>query len=183
MKNKLKVLTLIFLAFLLVGCKTDTKQIKFYLKETYNEDGDTYGENLDEIGPLIKNINQNFKRINSITDWTSIDTLELFEKLMVGDIKYYYKSGRLEKIILRNFGDSSQLLTEYYLFDNQLSFVYEKSYPIDDYWLKRSYFLNGALIYNHQSGDCGAPCSPDFMLKEQKRIFSKYEKIIRQIKK
>ena len=183
MKNKTKYYILTILTFLFVSCGTDKKETVFHLKETINEDGDSYAEGIADLEPSIKKINKNFKRINSVVNWTSIDTLQLEEKAEFGDAKYYYQNGQLEKIITRNFGDTSQLLTEYYLLDRQLSFVYEKTYPIDDYWLKRSYFVNGNLIYNNQSRDCGAPCSPEYMTEEQKRIIPKFEKLIAKTKK
>lgn len=55
-----------------------------------------------------------------------------FESTEGGEAKYYYQKNKLEKIITRIFGESGQILTEYYLLNGQLSFVYEKTINTTD---------------------------------------------------
>lgn len=95
------------------------------LKETINEEDLPINDYLTD---KLKPIRENFKRINSITNWSSIKTLELWETTEGGEAKFYYQNGQLEKIVTQNFGEMGQSLTEYYLLDEKLSFVFEKWY-------------------------------------------------------
>ena len=69
----------------------------------------------------FKQIRANFKRINSIANWTNIDTKELWETTEGGEAKYYYQNGQLEKIVTLQFGETLQQLTEYYLMNGQIT--------------------------------------------------------------
>jgi hypothetical protein len=176
--------------------KHDTIQ----LIETFNEEDLPVNEYLTE---QLKPIRKNFKRINSITNWTSIDTKELWETTEGGEAKYYYQNGQLEKIVTRHFGETFQQLTEYYLMNGQLSFAFEKSYKYnrpmyyDSTAMKenkdtetfdfdkseivedRSYFENGKLLHQLSNQDCGSPFTDDYLLEEQKRIKTDFEKLIK----
>jgi hypothetical protein len=172
---------------------------KVELKETFNEDDLPVNDYLTD---RLKPIRTNFKRINSITNWASIDTEELWESTEGGEAKFYYQNGQLEKIVARHYGETFQLLTEYYLLNGQLSFVFEKFYKYNRpfYWdttaMKeyndteafdfdkseiiedRSYFDNGKLIHQISNQDCGSPFADDYLLEEQKRIKTDFDKLI-----
>lgn len=176
---------------------TDTVE----LKETFNEEDLPVNDYLTD---RLKPIRENFKRINSITNWTSIDTEGLSESTEGGEAKFYYQNGQLEKIVARRYGEEFQLLTEYYLLNEQLSFVFEKSHkynrPLyyDTTAMKenndteafdidkseiiedRSYFDNGKLLHQINNQDCGSPFADDYLLEEQKRIKTDFDKLIRQ---
>ena len=169
------------------------------LQETFNEEDIPVNDYLtDKLQP----IRENFKKINSITSWTSINKKALWETTEGGAAEYYYLYGQLEKIVARHFGETFQQLTEYYLLNEQLSFVFEKSYkynrPIyyDTTMMRenndtevfcfdlsvviedRSYFENGKLIHKLESIDCGTPFADEYLLEEQKRIKTNFEKLI-----
>lgn len=170
------------------------------LGETFNEEDVPVNEYLTE---RLKPIRTNFKRINSISNWTYIDTKELSETIEGGEAKYYYQNEQLEKIVTRQFGETFQQLTEYYLMNGQLSFVFEKSYkynrPIyyDSTAMKenndteafdfvkseivehRSYFDNGKLLHQVNNQDCGSPFTDDYLLEQEKRIKVDFEKLIK----
>ena len=170
------------------------------LKETFNEEDLPSNEYLNEI---LEPIRSNFKKINSITKWTTIKTKDIWETTEGGEAKFYYLNGQLEKIISRNYGETFQLLTEYYLLNGQLSFVFEKLHkynrPIyhdstamkemndteifdiekSDIIEDRSYFDKGKLLHQISSGDCGAPFSNDYLLKEEMRIIGDFNKLIK----
>ena len=174
------------------------------LKETFNEEDLSVNEYLTV---KLKPIRANFKRINSTTNWASVDTKELSESTEGGEAKFYYQNGQIEKIIVRQFGETFQKLTEYYLLNGDLSFVFEKSYkynrPIyyDSAAMKenndaeafdfeeseiqedRSYFENGKLLHKIESGDCGAPFATEYLLSEQKRIKTNFDKLIELVNK
>ena len=205
--------SLIFLASLFVSCGTNKKREvqtnkasafvksdRFYvLKETFNQEDVPVNEYLSDI---LKPIRANFKRINSITTWTSVDTEGLWETTEGGEATYYYQNEQLEKIITRHYSETGQLLTEYYLKNEELSFVFEKQltynrpFYYDTIAMKenndtevfdfdkseiiedRSYFENGKLVHQINSQYCGAPFANDYLLEEQKRIRADFDKLI-----
>ena len=168
------------------------------LKETFQQEDTAYNEYLAD---RLKPIRENFKRINSISKWTSIEKKELDESTEGGEALFYYSNTVLEKIVTRQFGETFQQLTEYYLLNGQLSFVFEKSYkynrPIyyDSASMKenndkeafdfnsseivedRSYFEKGELIHQANNQDCGSPWASDYLLAEQNRIVTAFNKL------
>jgi hypothetical protein len=219
MKNKLAYCILIFLTFLLIRCGTDSKKENqkntdpafaqpdslqrerntVQLQETFNEEDIPVNEYLTDN---LKPIRGNFKRINSIKNWTSVGTEELSESTEGGEAKYYYQNGQLEKIVTRQLGESFQLLTEYYLMNGQLSFVFEKHlkynrpFYYDSTAMKenndtetfdpdkskiiedRSYFENGKLLYRVNNQDHSSTFAPGYLPEEQKRIKADFDKLI-----
>lgn len=174
------------------------------LKETFNEEDVPINEYLAD---KLKPIRANFKRINSIIHWTSIEIKDLSESTEEGEAKFYYQNGQLEKIVTRHYGETFQSLMEYYLLNRQLSFVFEKclkynrplyydttamkenndteafdihqSEIIED----RNYFENEKLLHQISNQDSGAPFAGDYLLEEQKRIKTTFDKLIAQAKK
>ena len=174
------------------------------LKETYNEEDNAVNE---YSATRIKPIKANFKRINSILylEWSSVLKKELEGTTENGEATFYYYNQNLEKIVTRQFGETFQLLTEYYLLKGQLSFVFEKSYKYnrpmyyDSTAMKenndkeafdiekskiiesRNYFENGKLLHQLNSQDHGSSMKEDYLLQEQKRIkidFVKLTKLV-----
>ena len=170
------------------------------LKETFNEDDVIVNEYLTKrLNPIRKN----FKRINSITNWTATNKKDLWESTEGGFATFYYSNEVLEKVVTKNFGETFQQLSEYYLLNGKLSFVFEKSYkynrPIyyDSTAMKenkdtetfdferseviedRSYFENGKLIHQLNNQDCGSPFADDYLLEQQKQIKSDFDKLVK----
>jgi hypothetical protein len=176
------------------------QQGKADLNETFNQEDLPVNEYLTE---RLKPIRANFKRINSIANWTTIKTEDTWETTEGGVAKFYYLNGQLEKIISRQFGETFQLLTEYYLLKGQLSFVFEKTYkynrPIyyDSTAMKemndteafdfekskiiedRNYFDSGKLLHQLKNQNIESLFSDEYLLKEQKRIKTDFEKLIK----
>ena len=173
-------------------------------KETIQEIDTVEDRDIEEILRLIR---ENFKRINSKTDWTFIKNKNLWESAEGGEVKYYYTGDTIEKIIIRQFGETGQILTEYYLLNGDLSFVFEKSvnYNRPIYWDTaksdenndnqtfdfgkseiievRSYFDRGKLIRQIKSQDLATPLSDDYLLEEQERLTAQFDKLVEIIKK
>ncbi len=84
----------------------------------------------------IKTIKANFSRINSIKNWTKIKEVETDDSTEGGFLNYYFLNNKLEKIVVRKFGESGQYLAEYYLLNDKLSFVFEQdtTYNFPLYW-------------------------------------------------
>lgn len=140
----------------------------------------------------LEPIRANFKRINSIQKWTTVNKHELWESSEGGDAAFYYLDGQLEKIIVREYGEIGQVLTEYYFLNSQLSFVFEKSFQYDshitdetfrfDNWEiteVRSYFKSEKLIHQLNNQDCGSPFSSDYLKQEEGRIIADLTRLIR----
>lgn len=168
------------------------------LKETFQEADTAYN---DYLNNKLKPIRENFKRINSISSWKSVVKSNLDESSEGGEATFYYSNKGLEKIVARHFGETFQLLTEYYLLHGQLSFVFEKTYRYnrpfyyDSTAMKksndsevfdikksgiiedRSYFNKGKLIHQVNNQDCGTPFTKAYLLNEQKRIVEDFDKL------
>lgn len=84
----------------------------------------------------IKTIKANFTLINSIKNWSKIKEVETDDSAEGGFINYYFLNDKLEKIVVRKFGESGQYLAEYYLLNDKLSFVFEQdtTYNFPLYW-------------------------------------------------
>ncbi|MFP3831727.1 hypothetical protein [Chryseobacterium sp. SIMBA_028] len=171
------------------------------IKESYNEKDTDTNEYLKD---RLKPIQANFKRINSITNWTSIKKKDIEgESAEGGEATYYYKNKRLEKIMARHYGEMGQVLIEYYLLNGKLSFVFEKDYKYNRplfYNMKamkenndteafdfekseimetRNYFEKGNLIHIINSQDCGAPFSGSYMSEEEKGMTEDFKKLLK----
>lgn len=97
------------------------------IKNNPVEQNEKIAENA-ELSIQLSPIKENFKRINSIKSWSEIDTIQLYESLEGGEARYYRNEGKLEKIITHHFGETSQMIIEYYLLGNELSFVFIQTY-------------------------------------------------------
>ncbi|AZA93111.1 Uncharacterised protein [Chryseobacterium nakagawai] len=177
--------------------KEDTIRIKESLNEV-DIDANEY------LKDHLKPIQDNFKRINSITEWTSIKKKSIEgESAEGGEAMYYYKNKRLEKIMARHYGELGQVLIEYYLMNGKLSFVFEKDYKYNRplfYDIKamkenndteafdfqkseitdtRNYFEKGSLLHIVNSQDCGAPFSGEYMREEDKSIKDAFQRLLK----
>ena len=120
-----------------------------------------------------------------------------------GEAVYYYQDGKLEKIITTAYGETYRLLSEYYLPDGKISFVYEKHlkynrpFYYDSSAMKenldnevfdlnkselvtaRSYFENGQLLHQISNQDCGSPFADEYLSKEQKRLQRDFDNLLK----
>lgn len=147
----------------------------------------------DYLKEALLPIRENFRRINTKENWTTIESIALEESTEGGEALFYYDNDQLKKIVARHFGELGQQLNEYYLLADELSFVFERTLhydrPIydDDSTMveddaideQRSYFLKGELLHQLASGDCGAPFSKDYLLEEEKRITAEYAHLLK----
>ena len=137
-------------------------------------------------------IKSNFNRINSIKIWTKIKEIETDDSTEGGFINYYFLNDKLEKIVVRKFGESGQYLAEYYLLNNKLSFVFEKNLRYNvPYYLKefnyddseiiedRYYYSNNKLINYKSNQDDGAPFSDIFIKSEEKRVLKELNQLLK----
>jgi len=200
---KKAVIILSVALFLVSGC--GSRQTKTANNELVGKEEGIYEK--EASIESLKPIRENFKRINSIKDWSLIDEKELWktslETLEGGQAKFYYHKEQLEKIVIHQFGETFQVVTEYYLLDKQLSFAFvklywynrpfnydlakmnenndnemfdfEKSEIIED----RCYFENGKLIH-HEKKQLGIK-SPfhDDSYDGKEEIITNFEELIK----
>lgn len=207
---KKEIFTIITLSIMtMVGCKNNVEKKEnqnedtIRLIKTFKQDSINVNEYLTE---KIKPIRENFKRLNSIENWTKIKVIELLESPEGGAGEYYFQNKKLEKIITNHFGETFQKLTEYYLKNGELSFVYEKSYKYNrpfyyDSNVKkenddteefdfdksevievRSYFNQKKLIHQLNNQDSSLPLTNDYLFEEQKRLINEFEELIKKNK-
>lgn len=171
------------------------------IKEAFNENDIERNEYLKD---RLKPIRSNFKRINSIKKWTTIQKRDIEgESAEGGEALFYEQKGKLEKITARLYGEMGQLFIEYYLLDGKLSFVFEKNYhynrplyynekamkenndtEVFDFKKSkitesRNYFEKGNLIYIINTESRGTSFSSEYISEEQKRISELYEKLLK----
>lgn len=149
----------------------------------------------------LKFSKENFKRINAIEKWSATAKKDLEETTEGGEADYYYAEGKLEKIVMRQFGETFQKLTEFYLLEGKPSFVFEKlsTYNRPIYWdstaMKengddqawdsekseisetRNYFLDGELIQQDQSSVKGEPAVKKELPNEERRLLKQFQSL------
>lgn len=153
------------------------------------------------LGERLKLIRANFKRINEITEWTSVDKRKLNQSTEGGAATYYFLQDTLLKVIAIHFGETGKNIQEFYTKNGQLSFVFEQQYqynrPItwDSTAMKenndtetfdidkseiiedRSYLSKGELIRQINNQDFGSPFAEDYLKEEQVRLTKEFEKL------
>jgi hypothetical protein len=182
--------------------KTSVIKDSFIIAESKNQIDNPVNEYLTE---QLEPIRKNFKRLNSIDNenWSSLVTKELDGTNEGGEVVYYHWNNELDKIVAKEYGETFQVLTEYYFINNKISFVFQKELkynrPIyyDSIAMKemkdnevfdiakaeiieeRNYFDKGKLIHQLSSEDCGSPMAEDYLQAEQKRILKKLDRILK----
>lgn len=179
--------------------KIDTSQASsIVLKDAHIGQDTAYGKYLTD---KLKPIQANFKRINSIVEWTSTTKKELDGSTQGGEVIFYKANGVLEKVVTHRFGETFQQSSTYYLLNGQLSFVFEKNLAynrpvyVDSTYLEehndnqvfdiekskieevRSYFKKGKLIHQGSNQEVTTPLTLGYLLKEQKRLNSNFNEM------
>lgn len=161
-----------------------------------------YNPHDEYLTKKLKPLRENFKRLNSIDygNWSNIETKYLEGSNEGGEVTFYNWNDKLDKIITQEFGETYQVLTEYYLIDNKLSFVFQKGLKYNSsIWKKipessdkevfdiekskivekRSYFENGKLILQLNSEDNISPMSDKSLNDEQAEIERNFKRILK----
>lgn len=182
--------------------KTSVVKDTFKIAESKNQNDNPVKEYLTE---KLKPIRENFKRLNSIDkgNWSSLVTKELDGTNEGGEVTYYHWNNELDKIVAKEYGQTFQVLTEYYFLNGKISFVFQKvlkyNRPVyhDSIAMKemndneafditkseiveeRNYFDKEKLIHQLSSEDCGSPMTNEYLQAEQKRILQKMNRILK----
>ncbi len=153
------------------------------------------------LSEKIEIIKANFKRINTIGYWTDTKKIEMTGSTEGGEAEFYFNNTVLEKIVVKHFGEMGKTVSEFYIQDEQLSFVFEKRYnynrPI--YWdaksmeengddqvfdidkseiiEDRSYFENDILIQHIHDKHVKIHFEDSYLEKEGKRLPLEFERL------
>ena len=147
-----------------------------------------------DLVEITKKTRAKFRKINSKKNWSKIVEREIWKTLEGGIATYYLNNNSIEKIHVRNFGETFQNVKEFYFENNSMFFVFEIEYrynrPIDYDSIKmkenndnqvfdfdestitetRSYFKNKNLIRQISNQDCGSPNSIELRNEEETRL-------------
>lgn len=164
-----------------------------FLKESYQQEDLIVNEyQLEAMAP----IRANYKRINSINTWESVEQKTLLGNAENTEARFYYSKEGLEKIIVQQFEETSQLLCEYYLLKGQLSFIVEKSIDYDqpafadqdnsgelaaeqvEVMEDRSYFADGTLLHLLSNQDCGSPWAEDYLQAMEQGLKERFDLLL-----
>lgn len=156
---------------------------------------------IKELAPIRKE----FALVNAVSDWTTVDEIELHLSSEGGLAKVYKQGQEIRKIAVRNYGEMFQSLDEYYLKDGELIFALERKLaynrPIyydeeamlennDDQVFDLSlselhedlnYFLYGELVHQLNNHDCGAPFDQEYLNQENERIWADFTNVLNEI--
>ena len=142
---------ILFITFLVFGC--DSKKSKDSQAKIGVENSSISSVDYNQKMEVIR---ANFKRINSMKNWTVVDSVELDDSTEGGQAKFYFANKQLQKIVAVYYGESGKNVIEYYLLDSKLSFVFRKEFrynrPI--YWNElddEEFDLNKSIITETRS--------------------------------
>ncbi len=164
-----------------ISNKEISKKDSVVLKISKNEEDLPINEYKKEE---LKPIRANFKTLNSITEWTSVDKRKLENIPENGVAEYYFLGGSLQKIIA-HYPDKKEI-SEFYLLNGHLSMAVFKSISENDYKkviIEKNYFKDLKLLHQINNQDCGSPFAEDYVKEEQKRILGIYNQIKSRFKK
>ena len=159
-------------------------------------------DNDDSQKSKTERIRSNFERINSKTHFSKIDTFALDESTDGGEVLFFEDSSQLEKVVARHYGESGKNIDEFYLENNQLSFVLEKDFHynrpyymdslkakelgdteyFDDSKTKihdiKSYFDKNQLFFQINVAARKDPASQNKLIKENSRIHDYFKHLL-----
>lgn len=214
MKTKIHKILIGILLFLIVSCETKTQSINkksAKIKVCKTSKLITESKNQidvpanDTLSTILKPIRENFRRLNSIEfeNWSSVVTKEMEGTTEGGEVTFYHWNAELDKIVTKEYGETFQVLTEYYFLKGNISFVFQKTLkynrPIyqnsavmkeindnEAFDLSKSkiteerfYFENGKLIFQLSSKNNLHPLTNEYLKTEQKRILTKLNGILK----
>jgi len=138
----MKFRNLLYLIILFTSCST-----KIEVTDVVDDNDSIINTGLKEDTPiLLIPIQENYQRIDAIDKWDSIIERETHETVEGGYINFYYKNAILEKIVRRNFAETGNVLSEYYFFDDKISFAYDKIYQYNvPYFIDSRFYIETGL--------------------------------------
>ena len=129
-----------------------------------------------DIEGKIAQIRKDFSSTNAVKNYVIKEVEDSDQSIDSGVVKYYLQDGVVKKIVAEYFGESWNSLTEYYLKNGKVYFIFDKSekynvpYYVDSKWYKENKLKNGEVFDKKKS-----------KFSEQRYYFDENEKLIRYI--
>jgi len=137
----------------------------------------------------VFSIEKEVQQINSITDWTKIDTINFGAKHNGGVAQYYYAKKDIKKIIVQRYAETHKTVSEYHLSKDSITYAFEKNYtyhkPISakDFDFNKSsidegesYFIKDKLIAHTSNRDS---VSHSYVKKEEIRLLGDFKQYLK----
>ena len=124
----------------------------------------------------IAQIRKEFASTNAVKNYVIKEVEDSEQSTDGGVVKYYLQNGIVKKIVVEHFGESWNSLTEYYVKNGKVYFIFDKSekynvpYYVDSKWYKENKLKNGEVFDKRKS-----------KFSEQRYYFDENEKLIRYI--
>tara|TARA_R110002096_G_C14271005_1_gene695621 strand:- start:38 stop:640 length:603 start_codon:yes stop_codon:yes gene_type:complete len=140
MKNILKI----FIFTTLISCNNSQKATKPFQEQDIIIDS-IYVADREIAIDLTKPIRENQSKIDQIKKWSQIDSLDIWESAEGGTSIYLYDKDSLKKIVLKQYGETGKMISEFYIKNGKLSLANEKSYDYNRpiYWDSIKMLENG----------------------------------------
>lgn len=196
---KLKSILIFVFCLVFLSCKKEEihKIDEAKVNEAKVNEAKTLKINLErnkiDVQNELKNIKDNFKRINNIKKWTVIDSLDLYESAEGGQATFYFANKQLQKIVAVYYGETGKIVEEYYLLNNKLSFVYRKDFKYNssiysnenekfnieksNIFESRSYFYNDILFEQIKSSGNKQEILNENLDQEQQNIIQNFSNL------
>ena len=130
-------------------------------------------KNVDEKIYIIK---ENFRKIEAKTTWKKVDSIQFGNHGKGGQALYFYSKDSIDKISINFFGEEANKSINYFLIDEDLSYVIETDEKINS--IIRSSFNQKTIL--HQFNNQDSTLSDNYLKNEEIRIkndFSRYLKL------
>ena len=124
----------------------------------------------------IAQIRKDFASTNAVKNYVIKEVEDPEQSTDGGVVKYYLQNGIVKKIVVEHFGESWNSLTEYYVKNGKVYFIFDKAekynvpYYVDSKWYKENELKNGEVFDKRKS-----------KFSEQRYYFDENEKLIRYI--
>ena len=175
-------------------CKLEIIEVKLYRKNReYRVKGEISMKTLRKIAVLfiltdlinfgaqdiegkIAQIRKDFSSTNAVKNYVIKEVEDSDQSTDSGVVKYYLQDGVVKKIVAEYFGESGNNLTEYYIKNGKVYFIFDKTekynvpYYVDSKWYKENEIKNGEIFDKRKS-----------KFFEKRYYFDENEKLIRYI--
>ena len=124
----------------------------------------------------IAQIRKDYASTNAVKNYVIKEVEDSEQSTDGGIVKYFSQNGIVKKIVVEHFGESWNSLTEYYVKNGKVYFIFDKSekynvpYYVDSKWYKENKLKNGEVFDKRKS-----------KFSEQRYYFDENEKLIRYI--
>ena len=110
-----------------------------------------------DIEGKIAQIREDFSSTNAVKNYVIKEVEDSEQSTDSGVVKYYLQDGVVKKIVAEYFGESGNNLTEYYIKNGKVYFIFDKTekynvlYYVDSKWYKENEIKNGEIFDKRKS--------------------------------